>query len=71
MSTVVLASAGGPVGWVIGIGVATTVGLGIGFDWIYDNNEMLQDIGNTIDKKIDEAGKCLDALFTGVVEIFE
>ena len=71
VSTVVLASAGGPVGWVIGIGVATTVGLGIGFDWIYDNNEMLQDIGNTIDKKIDEAGKCLDALFTGVVEIFE
>lgn len=70
VSTVVLASAGGPVGWVIGVGVVATVGLGIGFDWIYDNNEMLQDIGNTIDKKIDEAGKCLEDLFTGVVEIF-
>ena len=69
-TAMVASSAGGPVGLVIGVSVIVTVVLVNYFDYKYDNNKTLQDTGEFIDKKLDDAGRCINDFSLGTV-VFE
>ena len=69
-TAMVASSAGGPVGLVIGVSVIVTVVLVNYFDYMYDNNKTLQDTGEFIDKKLDDAGRCINDFSLGTV-VFE
>ena len=69
-TAMVASSAGGPVGLVIGVSVIVTVVLVNYFDYMYDNNKTLQDTGEFIDKKLDDAGRCVNDFSLGTV-VFE
>ena len=71
VTTLVVGSTGGVAGLIIGGGIIITLGAGKLFDYAYDNIGWLQETGNFIDKKLDEAGKCLKGLFTGSAGVLE